>query len=566
MKKFALILLVFLSSVCISFAQEYEFTEQDIFGDLKNNIEEVFKKVIKNGLNKKSFDSLNKKQLWSCFPNTQIDLGVSPSVEDLKLYYPLYEFGQSDLYKNNIGTFLNSSEPYERLFAYRIISVTGDTSLIDKLVEKVTTDTNEVSSAWAGISLLFLKCKETTLLFDFLVNKEDLGDAHFFPFYLQLDKDSLKNTAFNKIGAEDLKSKIISIQTLSKVEQDKRTEAIYRKSLSNWETDLKGYALMPIIDNKIGNIQKDVEPLLLHPRARRVAISALINSPVKSDRQFLYDTFLTSDSINQYEFVNIYFEYKDEIKDLFGALIKKHKLDKNSYLYGQFEKINNSKSIGEQQFAELFKMAEEEKPSTLSMILPVMAQSHGDDQRVINFLSDLLEHPDLLTREVAAKSLKMIESDKIIPIIISTFQKPEYITESLIELAIVKKLDTLHSQIEKVYNEKGYNSYAALKYISTFPRKKDKQLFKSILTDGNLDKYDGWAAIGLAKLEEKEAFDLISKNLELVENSYYKVPLTYLLEALSLVKEDEAKAKLETYLNSSEYGIPEVARELLDKM
>jgi hypothetical protein len=116
------------------------------------------------------------------------------------------------------------------------------------LLDKIQTEKSKGNLIWAGMALLYLKTKHTTALFDFLLKNEDIGDAHMLPLFFQLDKDSLQQTAYNRINSHDAKSKVLAAQILAYTPLNAKTEELLKLAVQTWDLSIKGYAIFSVVD------------------------------------------------------------------------------------------------------------------------------------------------------------------------------------------------------------------------------------------------------------------------------------------------------------------------------
>ncbi|MCR5612053.1 hypothetical protein, partial [Treponema sp.] len=229
----------------------------------------------------------NMYQTYSIFLEPYYDEMYLMENNEQVVVYPLSKFKETDSYKNNIEKLFNSKNDNQRLLSYLVIAGAGDKNFEKKLLERLKTEKTEANVIWAGITLMLLKTKQTTALFDFLVEYENFGDSHMIPLYIQLDKESLQKTAYDRITSKNVKAKILAAQILSVTGKNKKTEKLLREAVKNWDYSIKGYAIYSMKELRIGNLKNDFIPLLDNPQTRSIALQALANSPTKEDVDFV---------------------------------------------------------------------------------------------------------------------------------------------------------------------------------------------------------------------------------------------------------------------------------------
>jgi HEAT repeat protein len=191
-----------------------------------------------------------------------------------------------------------------------VIASSGDNSKENILLDKIKTETNKGNLIWAGMGLLYLQCNHTTALFDFLVKNEDFGDAHMVPLFIKLNKDSLQQTAYNRINSSDVTTKILAAQILSVTPLNSKTEMLLKQAAKEWDINVKGYAIYSISQLQIGNLLETLKPLLDSSQTRGIALEALANSPTEADRNYLFDLINKSDTVSE-ELLNCFYQSKN---------------------------------------------------------------------------------------------------------------------------------------------------------------------------------------------------------------------------------------------------------------
>ncbi|AOC93940.1 hypothetical protein BB050_00798 [Flavobacterium anhuiense] len=259
------------------------FAQEKTVSDFKND----FEKIVKSDLTE---EKLNK--LFQEYP-----LILTPHSDNTRLFeslkgtdfnnYSMLNFKNENLYKSNIDNLLNSQNSYNRILAYLLVASTNDKSKENDLLVKIKTEKEKGNLIWSGMALLSLKTNHTDELFDFLVKNENFGDAHMFPMYIQLDKDSIKQTAYRKLNLDNDKAKVLAIQSLSKTSNDLQTEKIVKNAVATWDINLKGYAIYTVKELQMGNLLELLKPLIENDKTKRISLEALANSPTQKDREYL---------------------------------------------------------------------------------------------------------------------------------------------------------------------------------------------------------------------------------------------------------------------------------------
>ncbi|HBS88049.1 MAG: hypothetical protein A2W91_09955 [Bacteroidetes bacterium GWF2_38_335] len=257
-----------------------------------------FKNVLSDDFDKKQFSEMLDK-----YPELRVHSDVISLSEALlgnqHEKYPLKEFINDDLYKDNIDQLINNGNPFQKTIAYMVIASGGDSTKVPILLEKIKTETDEYPLMWSGMALLYMKCNHTTALFDFFCRNQNLPLENMFPLYFQFNKDSLQKTAYNRIHSEDDFAKILSAQMLSVTPLNKKTEELLLNAAKNWNIKIKGYAIYSIKELRIGNLLETFKPLIDSSKTSKIALEALANSPTDIDVQYVYSLVEQADTVSE---------------------------------------------------------------------------------------------------------------------------------------------------------------------------------------------------------------------------------------------------------------------------
>jgi len=275
-----LLVISFLLSSLYSFGQEEK---------LKASFINEFKNAIDKPLSERELNEVFKKYDRILTPHSDITQLVTRLEGEKLSVYPLADFKGQKLYHDNIDRLVNSKNSNKRILAYLVIAASGDTTKNAFLLEKIKTETSAGNLLWSGMALLYLRCDHTTPLFDFLVKNEDFGDAHMLPLYIKLNKDSLQQTAYNRINSKNVKAKILASQILSVTPLTKHAEELLKQAVKGWSINIKGYAIYSIKELQIGNLLDLFKPLLDSSKTRYISLQALANSPTEADRNYVYE-------------------------------------------------------------------------------------------------------------------------------------------------------------------------------------------------------------------------------------------------------------------------------------
>lgn len=526
-----------------------------------------FKNDFKLSLDK-AFNEKNLNDLFSKYPHLltpQSDITqLTSNLKGESLYtFPLSDFKNDNLYKENIDNMLSSDNSFQRIFSYLIIGASNDITKEDILLNKLKTEKEKGNLIWCGMSLLNLKTKHTTEIFDFLVENEDFGDAHMLPLFVKLDKNSLQETAYKRYNSENLKAKILAIQILSQTERNPETEKIVLDAVKNWDMNIKGYAIYTVKELQMGNLLETFKPFLDNDKTKKIALEALANSPTISDNEYLKTLTTQKDSISD-ELLDCFFESKKIENIKFWLELLKTKKVSSDYYFS----VPNNRLIYSDELLPNIQITLIECKNEKIIEELVRALQGRNDIESTNILIGLLKHQNSSIRYWSADALKGNKNQKILDILPNLINDEEYRTTALVNLLIENNINNQQSTFEKIYKNSGEDldwERSSIEYLASYPLEKHKELFKKILKNEKSDfsiRYD--VALGLGRLKDITSVDLLIKVCEETRKESDLNSRTY-IEALAMIKGEKAKKEIEKFLNSDEEVVKELASELLKK-
>lgn len=505
-------------------------------------------------------DLNNMYQTYSVFLEPYYDMMELMENDEQIVEYPLSKFKETASYKNNINILFNSKNDNQRLLSYLVIAGSGDKNFEKKLLERLKTEKSEGNVIWAGMTLMLLKSKQTTALFDFLVEYEDFGDAHMLPLFIQLDKESLQKTAYDRINSKNVKAKILAAQILSVTGNNKKTEKLLREAVKNWDYSIKGYAIYSMKELRIGNLKDDFIPLLDNPQTRSIAIQALANSPTKEDVDFVNQLLDDKGPVSE-ELLDGYYESKNiENVKLWLHLVSTREIPENYFF-----------SVSEQPLLfsdELLKHVQEALRTTKNIQIQkylIKVLEGRNDQESMDIIFAYLDSKDSSVRYWTVDTLKGKQPVEVLNKLIEMLKNPEQRVVSITDVLIENNIDSLQDIYEKIYQTDKSREWqsSSRKYLSNFPQQKHKKIFLEILENPKSDFFaKADASMGLANLKDESSVDLIIKACE-EESAHSDYNARIFLIALSKIKGEKARKYIEKYTNSKEKIVKDLAKELI---
>lgn len=529
-----------------------------LFGQNIEDFEKDFINATKTEFTEADLDKMYES--YSVFLEPYYDMMELMENDEQIVEYPLSKFKETASYKNNINILFNSKNDNQRLLSYLVIAGAGDKKFEKKLLERLKTEKSEGNVIWAGMTLMLLKSKQTTALFDFLVEYEDFGDAHMLPLFIQLDKESLQKTAYDRINSKNVKAKILAAQILSVTGNNKKTEKLLRDAVKNWDYSIKGYAIYSIKELRIGNLKNDFIPLLDNPQTRSIAIQALANSPTKEDVDFVNQLLDNKGPVSE-ELLDGYYESKNiENIKVWLHLVSTREIPENYFF-----------SVNEQPLLfsdELLKDVQKALKTTKHIQIQkylISVLKGRSDQESMDIIFTYLDSKDSSVRYWTVYALKGKQPVEVLNKLIEMLKAPEQRVVSITNVLIENKIDSLQTTYEKIYQtEKSLEwQRSSIEYLSTFPKQKHKKIFLEILENPKSDFFaKADASMGLANLKDESSVDAIIKTCE-KESAHSDYNARPYLIALSKIKGEKAKKYIEKYKNSKENMVKDLANELL---
>lgn len=475
--------------------------------------------------------------------------------------FPLVDFKNESLYQDNINNLLNSENKYQRLFSYLLIGASNDLTKENILLQRLKTE-KEGNLIWCGMSLLGMKTKHVTEMFDFLVENEDFGDAHMLPLYLKLDKDSLRKTSYKYCNSNNIKAKILAVQVLSQTGKDDKTEKVILEAIKNFEINYKGYAIYTAKELQIGNLLNILKPLLNDEKTKNISLEALANSPTKEDNVFLFNLIGDKGEVSD-EILNALLESKNINSISKGfEILKSDRASKDYFFFNRNEFLESDELLPKVQDVIL----NTKNPKIVANLLRLL--DNRSDDKSMDILINFLQNKNEDLRYWSASALQNKTSDKLKKILPNLISDEEIRTVALVKLLIQNKIDNLQPLFEKIYEENKNDDEsdwqrASLEYLSQFPLDKDKIIFRKILENKDSDfALEYSSAEGLANLKDNDSIDLLVKKSE-EKRKESDLNARVFLVALSKLKSEKSKKEIESFLNSEEEIVRELVSELL---
>ena len=547
MKKHIIILVTFLISIS-SFGQNIDDFKKD------------FKKATEIEFNESDLNEMFRTYSNLLTPHSDITQLTASFKNERIIQYPLSEFKETDDYKNNIRTLLNSENPNQRLLSYLVIAGAGDRNYEKELLEKLKTENTKGNLIWSGMALMYLQTNHTTPLFDFLIENENFGDSHMIPMYFQLNKDSLQNTAYNRINSSNLKAKVLSAQLLSKTGKNEITEKLLLDAVRNWDYNIKGYAIFSVKELEMGNLKETFIPLLDSTKTRPIAIETLANSPTKEDVDYL-KRLANSEKVVSKDILNGFLESKNpESVKYWLELVSSREIPEKYY----FNTLRKPLLFSDELLSDVQTTLKTTKYLTIQKTLIKVLEGREDSESE-EILLNYMDNEDSSVRYWTVDALKNTKSKIVIEKLIELLKKPGKRVSPITHILINNEIDTLQNVYTDIYNtyESSEWKRTAIEYLSKFPKEEHKGIFKDVIHNEDSGfSMNRNASIGLANLNDKSSIDRIIEISEKEREGSDGNCQAY-LRALSKIKGEKAKKYILSFENSESEYISEFVKEII---
>ncbi|MGH1384919.1 HEAT repeat domain-containing protein [Kordia sp.] len=529
------------------------------------NLEE-FKKEFQNAtvadFSQDDLDGMFRKYSEFLTPHSDITQFTANIKNEPIASYPLAEYKKTEEYKNTIKFLLHSKNANHRLLSYLVLASAKDASHEQVLLEKLKTETREGNLIWCGMALMYLNTNHTTALFDFLVAHENFGDSHMIPLYIKLQKDSLQNTAYNRIESDNKKAKVLAAQILSFTEKTEKTEKLLLSAVKNWDYNIKGYAIYSIKELQIGNLKEVLVPLLDSTKTRSIAIQALVNSPTKEDVDYIKELAETQKVVSK-DILNGFLESKNpESVKYWLELVSRREIPEDYY----FSAFQTPLLFSDELLSDVQETLRITPHISIQQYL-IKALGNREDQLSQRILYTYIDKENSSVRYWAIDALKNTTDEKVIKKLIELLKDPIKREVSVTPILINNNIDTLQNTYVEIYNTSQESRdwrRSAIEYLSSFPKKEHKEIFRAIIHKENEDTFiQRNAVFGLSQLLDKESIDQIIALSEEERKGSDSNCRTYIV-ALSELKGEKGKKYIATFKDSDSDSVSKLVKEILD--
>lgn len=149
--------------------------------------------------------------------------------------------------------FFYSNDTLERLFAYQLIYVAGDTSYNEQLNERLNSVNPILNKSFiANILMQSNDRKYASSIFDFLVSLNDGPIKNMYISNLSKeDHTAFKSICWENIDSDNIDRQIIAIRCLAQYDPDKKFQGKMTSKFSTWDDEHKKYLIQAMLFQKM---------------------------------------------------------------------------------------------------------------------------------------------------------------------------------------------------------------------------------------------------------------------------------------------------------------------------
>ncbi len=197
----------------------------------------------------------------------------------------------------------------------------------------------------------------------------------------------------------------------------------------------------------------------------------------------------------------------------------------------------------------------------------IKALGNREDQLSQRILYTYIDKENSSVRYWAIDALKNTTDEKVIKKLIELLKDPIKREVSVTPILINNNIDTLQNTYVEIYNTSQESRdwrRSAIEYLSSFPKKEHKEIFRAIIHKENEDTFiQRNAVFGLSQLLDKESIDQIIALSEEERKGSDSNCRTYIV-ALSELKGEKAKKYIATFKDSDSDSVSKLVKEILD--
>ncbi|GAA4209290.1 hypothetical protein GCM10022289_34520 [Pedobacter jeongneungensis] len=359
-----------------------------------SDFEIEFKEIAQQHFPDKKVDSLYKKYNHILFwfnPNSQLAAGMK-NMETAN--YPLSNFKQSNVYKENIDALLADTLNRKYSFGCFLACAANDTSKTDKITALLKR--SDYKDFWLATILTYLHSKDFEPIIKCIIrHKDNDGTSYLIDDFLRMDKQRLNKFGMDSISSKDRVIQCLAIRTLAKTENSAQKEKVLKETVITTDTAMKGWAIAVLAHLHAKEMFPVVKPYLANKDLHQICLKAIASSTSFIDIQYL-DSLIRSPKSDDALLHALLSSENDISLRKWFVLVKDEKLPDNYYI----DLFGNSLFYDDRYFDQICEIIMK-TPNEKQLYQLMDYFKNKKDERSINFLNKCLNHPVASVKEKA---------------------------------------------------------------------------------------------------------------------------------------------------------------------
>lgn len=488
-------------------------------------------------------------------------------VKEEPIVYTLAEFKDDIVYRKNIDSLANSENEWHRTLAYATMSAVGDLSCERLLLNRFKAEKGVRLMDLILNTLLNIKSARTSEIIYAVASEPDMDKRveKAYLFYPRFNRDSLVNTAYERMNDSNYKLKMFAILSLLYTNLTPKTDSVLRSAVREWPPMMRNLTIITLTRLKMGNLFELLSPYLEDPKLRTGIITALIFSPTPEDRQNVRDIISAGDSVKGMALETLWnSQYPENVRFMLKCLYTKIVPP-----YYFFKPEENDILLTDSLLPDVQNALKIVQNSSLKGSLLFCLRNRRDDvstDLILTFLSD----ESVKVRQIATACLDSNSSPKIGSYLAVLLENPKTRGDLHGIIAVSNKIYGLNRIFEKIYDEETSENWKmiCMDYFALFPTEQYKEKFKTILLQNSESlEVRASASLGLAKLQDWKSLDIIINAFETDFKEEQRITMSFqgYLEAFSILKNEKTLAIMQRFVNDRNSQIARLVKEYLEK-
>lgn len=219
-------------------------------------------------------------------PCINLDAKFISDNSDLEIY-PLHSLLNNSQYKSIVGKLINSPHSYNQALGFIVAASAEDRTYVDKMLAALRKDEDYPLRTYGAAALLYLKHPDSQLLFDYLINHQNIEDLDLWSTYLWQGESALNAISLEQLASTDPTACITALALLAKTKPGNETREKFLPIFNSLNEDRKIQTISLLQRTRAGNLKSLLAPCLAQSNLRDYAYNALFTSPTEEDRKFV---------------------------------------------------------------------------------------------------------------------------------------------------------------------------------------------------------------------------------------------------------------------------------------